>query len=93
VIYFGCDNGGTTQDRYNKNPHNRVMLTKVDTNGKMSPEEKDIIAYADYTLKGWRVQAIEIDLSQVTYKGPVYITIDSLPGTLVLFSSIEFLAQ
>ena len=93
VIYFGCDNGGTTQDRYNKNPHNRVMLTKVDTNGKMSPAEKDIIAYADYTLKGWRVQAIEIDLSQVTYKGPVYITIDSLPGTFVLFSSIEFLAQ
>lgn len=93
VIYFGCDNGSGTQSYYNSNPHNRVMLTKVDTNGSMSPAEKDIIAYADYTLKGWRVQAIEIDLSQVTYKGPVYITIDSLPGTLVLFSSIEFLAQ
>lgn len=93
VIYFGCDNGGTTQDRYNKNPHNRIMLTRVDTNGMMSPESKDIIASATYTLKGWRVNAIEIDLSKVTYKGPVYITIDSLPGTFVLFSSIEFLVE
>ncbi len=93
VIYFGCDNSATTQNRYNSNPHNRVMLTKADTDQMMSPEEKDIIAYADYTLKGWRVQAIEIDLSKVTYKGPVYITIDALPGTFVLFSSIEFLVE
>ena len=93
VIYFGCDNGGTTQDRYNKNPHNRIMLTRVDTNGMMSPESKDIIASATYTLGGWGVKAIEIDLSRVNYKGPVYITIDSLPGTFVLFSSIEFLVE
>lgn len=93
VIYFGCDNGAGTQDRYNKNPHNRIMLTKVDTNGMMSPEERDIIASATYTLKGWRVNAIEIDLSKVTYKGPVYVTVDSLPGTFVLFSSIEFLVE
>ena len=93
VIYFGCDNGAGTQDHYNKNPHNRVMLTKVDTNGMMSPESKDIIASATYTLKGWRVNAIEIDLSKVTYKGPVYVTVDSLPGTFVLFSSIEFLVE
>ena len=93
VIYFGCDNGAGTQDHYNKNPHNRIMLTKVDTNGMMSPESKDIIASATYTLKGWRVNAIEIDLSKVTYKGPVYVTVDSLPGTFVLFSSIEFLVE
>lgn len=93
VIYFGCDNGAGTQDRYNKNPHNRIMLTKVDTNGMMSPEERDIIASATYTLKGWRVNAIEIDLSKVNYKGPVYVTVDSLPGTFVLFSSIEFLVE
>ena len=93
VIYFGCDNGAGTQDRYNKNPHNRIMLTKVDTNGMMSPESKDIIASATYTLKGWSVNAIEIDLSKVNYKGPVYVTVDSLPGTFVLFSSIEFLVE
>jgi hypothetical protein len=93
VIYFGCDNGAGTQDRYNKNPHNRIMLTRVDTNGMMSPESKDIIASATYTLKGWRVNAIEIDLSKVNYKGPVYVTVDSLPGTFVLFSSIEFLVE
>ena len=93
IIMWGCDNSQTTVDRYNANAHNRIMLTKVDTNGQMSPESKDIIAYANYNLGGWRVQAIEIDLSKVNYKGPVYITIDALPGTFVLFSSIEFVAE
>jgi hypothetical protein len=90
---WGCDNSQITVDHYNKNAHNRIMLTKVDTDGQMSPESKDIIAYANYNLGGWRVQAIEIDLSKVTYKGPVYITIDALPGTFALFSSIEFVAE
>ena len=93
IIMWGCDNSQTTVDRYNANAHNRIMLTKVDTDGQMSPESKDIIAYADYNLGGWRVQAIEIDLSKVNYTGPVYITIDALPGTFVLFSSIEFVAE
>ena len=93
IIMWGCDNSQTTVDRYNANAHNRIMLTKVDTNGQMSPESKDIIAYANYNLGGWRVQAIEIDLSKVNYKGPVYITIDALPGTFALFSSIEFVAE
>ena len=93
IIMWGCDSSPTTVDRYNANPHNRIMLTKVDTDGMMSPESKDIIAYADYTLSGWRVQAIEIDLSKVSYKGPVYITIDALPGTFTLFSSIEFTVE
>lgn len=93
IIMWGCDNSPTTVDRYNANPHNRIMLTKVDTDGMMSPESKDIIAYADYTLGGWRVRAIEIDLSKVSYKGPVYVTIDALPGTFALFSSIEFTVE
>ena len=93
IIMWGCDNSQTTVDRYNANAHNRIMLTKVDTDGQMSPESKDIIAYANYNLGGWRVQAIEIDLSKVNYKGPVYITIDSLPGTFALFSSIEFVVE
>lgn len=93
IIMWGCDNSQITVDHYNKNAHNRIMLTKVDTDGQMSPDSKDIIAYANYTLGGWRVQAIEIDLSKVTYKGPVYITIDALPGTFALFSSIEFVVE
>ena len=93
IIMWGCDNSQTTVDRYNANAHNRIMLTKVDTDGQMSPESKDIIAYANYNLGGWRVQAIEIDLSKVNYKGPVYITIDALPGTFALFSSIEFVTE
>ena len=93
ILMWGCDNSQTTVDRYNANAHNRIMLTRVDTDGQMSPESKDIIAYANYNLGGWRVQAIEIDLSKVNYKGPVYITIDALPGTFALFSSIEFVAE
>jgi hypothetical protein len=93
IIMWGCDNSQITVDHYNKNAHNRIMLTKVDTDGQMSPESKDIIAYANYNLGGWRVQAIEIDLSKVNYKGPVYITIDALPGTFALFSSIEFVVE
>jgi hypothetical protein len=93
IIMWGCDNSQITVDHYNRNAHNRIMLTKVDTDGQMSPDSKDIIAYANYNLGGWRVQAIEIDLSKVTYKGPVYITIDALPGTFALFSSIEFVVE
>ena len=93
VIYFGCDSGAGTQNLYNNNPHNRIMLTKTDSNKKMSPDEADIIAYADYTLHGWSVKEIEIDLSKVNYKGPVYISVDALPGTFVLFSSIEFVVE
>lgn len=93
IIMWGCDNSQITVDHYNKNAHNRIMLTRVDTDGQMSPESKDIIAYANYNLGGWRVQAIEIDLSKVNYKGPVYITIDALPGTFALFSSIEFVVE
>lgn len=38
------------------------------------------------------VTAIEIDLTGVDYEGPVFVTYDTLPGTFMLFSSIEFIA-
>jgi hypothetical protein len=91
VIYFGCDNGAGTQDRYNKNPHNRIMLTKVDTNGLNSPEQADVIASATYALYGWTPNGLEIDLTGINYKGPVYVTMDSLPGTFMLITAIEFI--
>ena len=90
VVYWGCDASGVTQNHYNNNAHNRVIVTKADSNGKMSPDEKDILASTTYTLHGWRPEAIEIDLTGINYNGPVYITIDSLPGTFVLVSAIEF---
>lgn len=89
IVYWGCDASGVTQNHYNNNANNRVIVTKADSNGKMSPDEKDILAFTTYTLHGWRPEAIEIDLTGVNYSGPVYITIDSLPGTFVLVSAIE----
>lgn len=89
IVYWGCDASGVTQNHYNNNANNRVIVTKADSNGKMSPDEKDILAFTTYTLHGWRSEAIEIDLTGVNYNGPVYITIDSLPGTFVLVSAIE----
>ena len=91
IVYYGCDASATTQGYYNANAHNRIMVTKVDTNGKNSPDAKDIIAYADYALYGWTPHAVEIDLTGINYKGPVYITIDTLPGTFVLVTSIELI--
>ncbi|MBR5124146.1 MAG: hypothetical protein IKU90_03355, partial [Clostridia bacterium] len=91
IVYYGCDASATTQGYYNANAHNRIMVTKVDTNGKNSPDAKDIIAYADYALYGWTPHAVEIDLTGINYNGPVYITIDTLPGTFVLVTSIELI--
>ena len=90
VIYWGCDNGTGTQNLYKQNAANRFLVTKADTNGAKSPVAKDILASETYTLHGWRVEALEIDLTGVNYNGPVYITVDFLPGTLVLVSEIEF---
>ena len=91
IVYYGCDNSGTTQDRYNSNPHNRIMLTRVDTDGMNSPEPSDIIAYETYALLGWTPNGLEIDLTGINYNGPVYITMDSLPGTFMLITAIEFI--
>ena len=91
VVYFGCDNSEVTQNHYNNNRNNRFMVTSADTNGQMSPDESIILAAETYVLPGWRVAAVEIDLANVFYKGPVYITVDALPGTFVLVSSIEFI--
>ncbi len=91
IITYGCDASATTQNLYNKNANNRIILSKVDTNGTMSPASGNIIASKTYTLKGWTPTVIEIDLSKVDYKGPVYITYDTLPGTFMLIGSIEFI--
>jgi hypothetical protein len=66
------------------------MLSKVDTDGMNSPEQADIIASETYTLRGWAPYGLEIDLSGINYNGPVYITMDTLPGTFMLITAIEF---
>lgn len=90
VIYWGCDNGYITQGHYDANANNRIMLLSADMNMVMSPDESTVIAAETYTLHGWYVAAIEIDLTGVNYNGPVYVAVDTLPGTIVVVSSVEF---
>ena len=93
VITYGCDASSVTKNYYNQNANNRIILSKVDTNGTMSPSSANVIASATYTLKGWKTTAIEIDLTGIDYNGPVYVTYDTLPGTFMLVGSIEFIAE
>ena len=89
-VYYGIDNSQVTQDHYNANPSNRIMLTSTDTHMRNSPEEQEIVASAIYTLNGWAVQRFEIDLTGIDYQGPVYVSYDTLPGTFMVIGAIEF---
>ncbi|MBE6558495.1 MAG: hypothetical protein E7661_05750 [Ruminococcaceae bacterium] len=91
VISYGIDNSPVTVGHYEANANNRVMLSKTDNNMTNAPAEEDIIASATYTLEGWSLVTIEIDLTEVDYNGPVYVTYDTLPGTFMLIGKIEFL--
>jgi len=90
VIYFGVDGSQVTIDHYNANPANRIILTSADQAMTNSPTEDVVLASTTYTELGWAVHAIEIDLTGVDYAGPVFVTYDTLPGTFMLFSSVEF---
>ena len=91
VIYYGVDNSDVTWGRYNGNANNRIMLVSADMNMVMSPAEETVIAGATYEPCGWSVVAFEIDLTDVDYNGPVFVTYDTLEGTFMLFSEIEFI--
>ena len=91
VVMWGCDNSDVTIGHYNNNANNRIMLLNAVMDGVMSPAEETIIAGGTYELGGWAVQAFEIDLTNVSYNGPVYVAIDALPGTFALFASVEFI--
>jgi hypothetical protein len=93
IIYNGTDAGPITQNHYNDNANNRFILSKVDTEWTMSPAEKDIIASATYSLHGWAVEPFVIDLTDIDYNGPVYVTWDTLPGTFMLVSEIVFVYE
>ena len=90
VIMWGCDNSDVTQGHYDASANNRIMLVSADVNGT-APADDTIIAGGTYELHGWAVQAFEIDLTEVDYNGPVYLCIDTLPGTFALFASVEFI--
>ena len=92
VIHYGVDNSDVTWNHYNASANNRIMLVSADTNMTNSPADGTVIAGATYEPCGWAVQAFEIDLTGVDYNGPVFVTYDTLPGTFMLFSSVEFIA-
>ena len=55
-----------------------------------------VIASTDYVVRsgGWSAPDYAIiDLSEVTYNGAVYVTIDSLPGTFYGIDAIEFYGE
>ena len=93
VIYYGIDSSQFTVDNYNQNVNNRIMLLSADMNMQMSPAEEDIIVGATYLPQGWAVVRFEIDLTEVDYSGPVYVTWDTLPGTFMLISDIAFVSE
>ncbi len=90
VIYWGCDNSEVTVNHYNASANNRIMLLNSEMVNVTTPADGTIIAGTTYELKGWAVTAIEIDLTGIDYNGPVYVAIDTLPGTFALFSEITF---
>ncbi len=90
VVFYGLDGSDITIGHYNNATANRIILSKVDTNGTNSPAEEDIIASATYVDLGWNLKALVIDLSEVDYEGPVYVTYDTLPGTFMLINEITF---
>ena len=91
VLYYGVDNSDTTWGLYNESTNNRIMLVTGDTNMTNSPADDAVIAGVTYEPCGWSVIAIEIDLTGIDYNGPVFVTYDTLPGTFMLFSSVEFI--
>ena len=91
VIKFGVDNSEVTLGHHGNNANNRIMLVNADVNMVMSPAADQVIAAADYIPQGWALVEIEIDLTGVDYNGPVYVTYDTLPGTFMLFGSVEFI--
>ncbi len=90
VIYWGCDNSPATIERYEANANNRIMLLNAEMVNVTTPADGTIIAGSTYELKGWAVTPIEIDLTGIDYNGPVYVAIDTLPGTFALFSEVTF---
>lgn len=93
IVYYGTDCSEVTQGHHDNNPNNRIMITSSDNTMVNTPDESTIVAYTDYTLPGWNIVPIEIDLTNIDYNGPVYVTYDTLPGTFLLIGRIELVYE
>ena len=92
IVYFGIDGSPVTVGLYEAAANNRIILTSADQSMTNSPTADVVLAASTYSELGWAVHALEIDLTGVDYNGPVFVTYDTLPGTFMLISSIEFVA-
>ena len=92
IVYYGIDGSPVTVGLYEAAANNRIILTSADQSMTNSPTEEVVLAASTYSELGWAVHALEIDLTGVDYNGPVFVTYDTLPGTFMLISSIEFVA-
>ena len=90
IVYYGLDGSQVTIDLHAAAANNRILLTSADQSLTNSPTEDVILASATYTELGWGVKALVIDLTDVFYSGPVYVTYDTLPGTFMLISEATF---
>ena len=91
IIYYGIDNSNVTIGHYDANANNRIMLSKVNNHLQNAPADADIIASTVYTLQGWALVTVEIDLTGINYNGPVFVSYDTLPGTFMLIGKVEFI--
>ena len=90
IVYYGLDGSPVTVDCYNNSANNRIILTSADQSMTNSPTDDVILASSTYVDLGWSVKALVIDLSEVFYTGPVFVTYDTLPGTFMLISQVDF---
>lgn len=88
IVYYGIDSSDFSVENYERNPNNRIMVTTTKLQFINYPDEADILASTVYTLHGLQVLPIEIDLTDVDYHGPVYVTCDLLPGAFMIIGAI-----
>ena len=95
IVTYTTDASEYTQSHYENNPQNRFLLLNADSSMVYSPAQSKIVAETTYSLpwSSWQLTTMEIDLTNVDYNGPVYLSWDTLPGTFMLVSSIEFVAD
>ena len=93
-IRYAFDGGAGTQAAYEAAESTKIGL--VNDNVVNFSDASKVIASTDYVVRsgGWSAPDYAIiDLSEVTYNGAVYVTIDSLPGTFYGIDAIEFYGE
>ncbi|MBQ7379276.1 MAG: leucine-rich repeat protein [Clostridia bacterium] len=93
IIYYASDWSELTQEGLaaaKEQGFGMIGLTGYDCNNIMNPDRGSFIA-APYTPDGgWTVTAHEVDLTDVDYSGPVYISADFLEAQFIIIDRIVF---